>query len=237
MSNKVGVIAGNFDVIHPGYIITFKECVKHCDKLVILLHNDPSVERPNKMKPILSLEERIEMLLSLTMVDEVLSYNTEDELYKLLEVGNYGVRFLGEDYIGVKFTGSELNIPLYFINRDHGWSTTKYKELISDSVIKRKQNMESTNYNNTTFPLMSKASIVSRLLAEKHITTDEAVVLLSGEAPAQTQPLVPYTPYKSPYEVPYCTCGNDGTKPCWSTACPKRLIVTYCSTNTMDNKQ
>lgn len=24
-----------------------------------------------------------------------------------------------------------------------------------------------------------------------------------------------------------CPCGNDGTKPCWSTACPKRIIITY----------
>lgn len=24
-----------------------------------------------------------------------------------------------------------------------------------------------------------------------------------------------------------CHCGNDGTKPCWSTACPQRLIISY----------
>ena len=232
MGNRVGVIAGNFDVIHPGYIHTFKECKKHCDKFVILLHVDPSIERPNKMKPILSVDERMDMLLSLEMIDEVLFYNTEDELYNLLKTGNYHVRFLGEDYIGATFTGADLNIKLYFINRDHGWSTTKYKKLISESVLNNQKTMETSN---TPQPI-TKAGIVTRLLTEKQISAEEAVVLLKDEP--QQQPYAPFPtpyptqPYIPPYNVPYCSCGNDGTKPCWSTSCPKRLIVTYCSTST-----
>ena len=37
---KKGVIAGNFDVIHPGYIHMFRECKKNCDSLTVLLHVD-----------------------------------------------------------------------------------------------------------------------------------------------------------------------------------------------------
>ena len=62
---KKGVICGNFDVIHPGYIKMFKECAANCDCLIVLLHTDPSIERPHKLKPILSVEERTEMLLEL----------------------------------------------------------------------------------------------------------------------------------------------------------------------------
>ena len=51
-----GIIAGNFDVIHPGYIEMFKECALNCDSLIVLLHTDPSIERPHKLKPILSSE-------------------------------------------------------------------------------------------------------------------------------------------------------------------------------------
>jgi hypothetical protein len=47
------------------------------------------------------------------------------------------------------------------------------------------------------------------------------------------QPFAPYQPYPNPYNnQPYCSCGNDGTRPCWSTACPHRLHITYCTTNT-----
>ena len=58
---KKGIIAGNFDVIHPGYIKMFNETIKYCDQLFVALHVDPSVERPEKIKPILSVEDRIEI--------------------------------------------------------------------------------------------------------------------------------------------------------------------------------
>jgi glycerol-3-phosphate cytidylyltransferase len=131
---KTGIIAGNFDVIHPGYIKMFKECKKNCDYLIVLLHDDPSLERPEKLKPILSVSERREMLYSLEYVDDVLSYKTEDMLYNFLKGVKPDVRFLGDDYIGKSFTGDDLDIPIHYLNRDHGWSTTKYKQLIADSL-------------------------------------------------------------------------------------------------------
>ena len=130
----LGVIAGNFDVIHPGYIAMFNECKKNCDYLTILLHKDPSIERPEKLKPILSVEERTEMLMSLRMVDDVMPYTTESMLHHFLEELKPDVRFLGDDYIGKPFTGDDLEIPIHYLNRDHGWSTTKYKTLIAQSL-------------------------------------------------------------------------------------------------------
>ena len=64
MSYKKGVICGNFDVIHPGYIKMFKECKTYCKQLIVLLHIDPSIERPEKLKPILTKQERTEILTS-----------------------------------------------------------------------------------------------------------------------------------------------------------------------------
>ena len=131
---KIGVIAGNFDVIHPGYIQMFNECKKHCTWLIVLLHEDPSIERPEKMKPILSVAERREMLLSLEMIDEVITYSTEKILYEFIKGIDPDIRFLGDDYIGKDFTGKDLGTLIHYINRDHGWSTTKYKQLIADEV-------------------------------------------------------------------------------------------------------
>jgi glycerol-3-phosphate cytidylyltransferase len=131
---KLGVIAGNFDVMHPGYIKMFKECKKHCTWLIVLLHEDPSLERPEKMKPILSLDDRKEMLYSLEMIDEVIAYSTEEILYEFLKGIDPDVRFLGDDYIEKDFTGKDLGIDIHYINRDHGWSTTKFKKQIADEV-------------------------------------------------------------------------------------------------------
>ena len=129
-----GVIAGNFDVMHPGYIAMFKEMQKHCSVLVVMLHTDPSKERPHKLKPILTVEERKEMLLSLRYVDDVVRYTYEEQLLDLLKYGEFNIRFLGDDYIGKPFTGDNLPIKIHYLSRDHGWSTTKFKQLISQSI-------------------------------------------------------------------------------------------------------
>lgn len=130
----VGVIAGNFDIIHPGYMRMFKECKDNCDKFIVLLHEDPSLERPEKIKPILSIEERKEILLGIRYIDDVISYKIETDLYQKLVQLKPNLRFLGVDYMEKNFTGKDLNIPIYWIMRNHGWSTTKFKTLIAQSL-------------------------------------------------------------------------------------------------------
>lgn len=137
---KKGLIAGNFDIIHPGYVRYFKDAKEHCDHLIIALHEDPTIERPNKSKPILSKEERTEILLAIKYIDEVVYYNTEEELWELLSKIRPQVRILGSDYRGKKFTGDDLGIPVHFHKRDHNWSTTRFKDLITDQVLKQRKN-------------------------------------------------------------------------------------------------
>ena len=128
-----GFIAGNFDVIHPGYIKTFKECKESCDHFTILLHSDPTIERPNKLKPILSVDERIEVLSSIKFIDDIKVYTYEKDLIELIKNNKFNKRFLGDDYLNKDYTGSNLNIPVHYISRDHGWSTTQFKNLIVKS--------------------------------------------------------------------------------------------------------
>ena len=130
-----GIIAGNFDVIHPGYIKMFKECKSYCKQFIILLHTDPSIERPEKLKPILTKEERTEVLSSIKFIDSIAYYTYEDELVKLIKDLEPDIRFLGDDYRGKTYTGFELDIPVHYLNRDHGWSTTKFKKQIADEVF------------------------------------------------------------------------------------------------------
>ena len=131
---KKGFVAGNFDVIHPGYIKMFTECKSQCDHFIILLHSDPSIERPDKLKPILSLDERIEVLSSIKYIDDIQSYTYESELRELIINGEYSVRFLGDDYRNKSFTGDDLNVNIHYLDRDHGWSTTKFKNLIAKTI-------------------------------------------------------------------------------------------------------
>ena len=130
----LGIIAGNFDVIHPGYIKMFKECKSYWKQFIVLLHIDPSIERPEKLKPILTKEERTEILTSIKFINGIAYYTYEKELVDLIKRLSPDIRFLGDDYRGKTYTGFELDIPVHYLNRDHGWSTTKFKKLIADTI-------------------------------------------------------------------------------------------------------
>ena len=78
MNKKIiGFTAGNFDLLHPGYIITFEEAKRHCDRLIVFLHSDPSEDRKSKYKPVIPLYDRYKALMAIKYIDEVYTYSTE----------------------------------------------------------------------------------------------------------------------------------------------------------------
>ena len=143
----LGFTAGNFDLLHPGYIKCFKWAKKHCDKLIIFLQRDPSEHRKNKYKPVIPLWDRYEALMSIRYIDDVYIYQTEEDLYELIKFFKPDVRILGEDYIGKSFTGDDLPPKIIYTTRSHGWSTTLLKDLITKQTLEQNPNFlkEKTN--------------------------------------------------------------------------------------------
>tara|TARA_R110002020_G_scaffold16515_15_gene58311 strand:- start:317 stop:715 length:399 start_codon:yes stop_codon:yes gene_type:complete len=106
------------------------------DGFIVALHSDPSIERPEKSKPYLTLEEREIMVKAIKYVWYVESYDTEEELLKILELTNPDVRVLGDDYKGQEsFTGDHLDIPIYYARRYKGWSGTDFRKRIQGGVF------------------------------------------------------------------------------------------------------
>ena len=132
---KIGFTAGNFDLLHPGYIITFEEAKRHCDKFLVFLQRDPSQHRKSKYKQVIPLYDRYKALMSIKYIDEVYTYQTEKELYDLIKFWKPDIRILGEDYIGKPFTGDDLPPKVIYTSRSHGWSTTKLKDLITKQTV------------------------------------------------------------------------------------------------------
>ena len=134
----LGFTAGNFDLLHPGYIKCFKWAKKHCDKFIIFLQKDPSATRFTKYKPVIPLWDRYEALMAIQYVDDVYIYQTEEELYELIKFWKPDIRILGEDYIGkTDFTGADLPPKVIYTSRSHEWSTTKLKDLITLQTLKQ----------------------------------------------------------------------------------------------------
>ena len=135
---KKGIIAGAFDVIHPGYVRMFKDAKKHCNHLTVALHLDPSIERDIKLKPIHTKEERKEILMAFQDVDDVVYYEVENGFLNYLKSGEYHIRFLGTDYINGEYTGKDIPIDIVWLNRNHNYSSTHLKAEIYNSVKHRK---------------------------------------------------------------------------------------------------
>ena len=133
----IGFTAGNFDLLHPGYIYTFEEAKRHCDRFLVFLQRDPSATRYTKYKPVIPLYERYKTLMAIQYIDDVYMYQTEEELYELIKFSKPQVRILGEDYIGKPFTGDDLPIKVIYTTRSHEWSTTRIKDLITKQTIKQ----------------------------------------------------------------------------------------------------
>jgi cytidyltransferase-like protein len=140
---RIGFTAGNFDLLHPGYIYTFEAAKENCDYFIVFLQRDPSLTRFTKYKPVVPLYERYKVLMSIKYIDEVVCYDDEDDLLRLIEFYKPDVRILGDDYIGKRFTGDHLPIDVVYTTRAHGWSTTKIKDLITIQTLK--QNPDITN--------------------------------------------------------------------------------------------
>ena len=127
---KTGFACGVFDLFHAGHVLMLKECREQCDHLIVALNSSEQFDssiNPGKKSPIYSLEERILIMKSIRYVDEVLVYHNEVELKSILEARKIDVRFLGEDYLGKQITGEELGIPIHYVSRSHGLSTSLYR--------------------------------------------------------------------------------------------------------------
>ena len=132
---KIGFTCSCFDLLHAGHILMLEDSKKQCDYLIVGLQTDPTIDRPGeKNKPIQSLEERKIQLEAIKYVDEVIVYETENELYELLYKLMPNVRILGTDYEHKYFTGIEIEgIDIYFQKRDHDYSTSSLREKITNT--------------------------------------------------------------------------------------------------------
>lgn len=135
---RVGIVASCFDLFHAGHVLMLMEARAECDRLVVALQSDPTIDRPEKNKPIQGLYERYVQVDSCKFVDNVVAYDTEEDLYNLLASFDWSVRFLGSDYYGrTDFTGYDLDIPIHYCSRKHNYSSSSLRERIAKSEKKK----------------------------------------------------------------------------------------------------
>lgn len=131
---EIGLATSCFDLLHAGHVMMLREAKTQCDHLICALQTDPTIDRPEKNKPIQTLVERYVQLSAVKFVDEIVLYDTESDLEDILEMFPIDVRILGEEYRNKDFTGREIckrkGIKLYFNKRDHRFSSSDLRQRI-----------------------------------------------------------------------------------------------------------
>jgi glycerol-3-phosphate cytidylyltransferase len=139
---RIGITFSTFDMLHAGHIAMLSESKNHCDYLICGLQTDPTIDRPDtKNKPIQSIVERQIQLSACRYVDEVVVYQTEQDLIDLLLILPLNVRILGVEYEGKQFTGDDAcykrGIKIVFNGRDHSFSSTSLRKRVFESESKK----------------------------------------------------------------------------------------------------
>lgn len=149
---KVGFNCSTLDLFHAGHVTMLKVEKQHCDYLIVALQSDPTIDRPDtKNKPVQSLYERYVQLQACKYVDEILVYETEQDLENLLRTQTIHIRFLGDEYKTKPFTGKQYcldkGIELYYHEREHPFSSSSLRKRIYEAEKKRMEKDESSTNN------------------------------------------------------------------------------------------
>lgn len=132
---RIGITFSTFDMLHAGHIAMLSEARNHCDYLIAGLQTDPTIDRPDtKNKPVQSIVERQIQLSACRYVDEVVVYQTEQDLTDLLLILPVDVRILGVEYEHKNFTGRNecavRGIEIVFNGRDHSFSSSSLRKRV-----------------------------------------------------------------------------------------------------------
>jgi glycerol-3-phosphate cytidylyltransferase len=135
---KIGITFSTFDMLHAGHIAMLAEAKNHCDYLICGLQTDPTIDRPDtKNHPVQSIVERQIQLAACRYVDEVVVYQTEQDLVDLLLILPLDIRVLGVEYQDKEFSGREecymRNIELIFNGRDHSFSSSSLRKRVAEA--------------------------------------------------------------------------------------------------------
>ena len=132
---KIGFTCSTFDLLHAGHVTMLEEAKRHCDFLIVGLQNDPTLDRSEKNAPVQSIVERQIQLAAVKYVDEIVIYNTEQDLMDLLLTLPIDVRILGDEYKNKDFTGKDIakqrGSKIIYNGRDHSFSSSSLRKRVA----------------------------------------------------------------------------------------------------------
>lgn len=138
MAAKVVFTNGCFDLLHAGHVRFLSEARSLGDRLVVGINTDDSVARLKSGRPIITLSDRMDMLMALRAVDEVIPFD-DDTPYQLIRRVRPDVLVKGgaANIVGADLVRGWGGIVVHLA--ETGWHTT--------DIIERLNNARRSNSN------------------------------------------------------------------------------------------
>ena len=130
---KTIFVNGTFDLLHPGHVSLLSWAKSLGDYLVVGIDTDDRVrEKKGSTRPIYNQTDRGIMLVSLSAVDEVRYFDSDESLENLVKDVKPDIIVVGSDWKGKTIIGSYYAAELKFFDRIEEYATTKTIQSIID---------------------------------------------------------------------------------------------------------
>ena len=130
---KTIFVNGTFDLLHPGHVSLLTWAKSLGDYLVVGIDTDDRVkEKKGSSRPIYNQTDRGIMLVSMSAVDEVRYFDSDESLENLVKEVKPDIIVVGSDWKGKTIIGSYYAAELKFFDRIEEYATTKTIQCIID---------------------------------------------------------------------------------------------------------
>ena len=130
---KTVFVNGTFDLLHPGHVSLLNWAKSLGDYLVVGIDTDDRVkEKKGSTRPIYNQTDRGIMLVSMSAVDEVRYFDSDESLENLVKEVKPDIIVVGSDWKGKTIIGSYYAAELKFFDRIEEYATTKTIQCIID---------------------------------------------------------------------------------------------------------
>ncbi len=135
----IGYTTGVFDMFHIGHLNIIRSAREMCDYLIVGVSTDELVQQEKHKTPVISYEERKEIIAALKYVDQVVPQKNKNKLAAWEEL-HFDKMFVGDDWKGTKAWNDyeeqfrPLGVEIVYLPHTNGISSTILTEFVKNHI-------------------------------------------------------------------------------------------------------
>lgn len=139
---KIGYTTGVYDMFHIGHLNILRRAKEQCDYLIVGVSTDDLVEQYKHKRPVIPLEDRMEIVKAIRYVDQVVPQVSMDKVAVWKQL-HFNALFHGDDWKGSDMYNEmeeklkAMGVDTVFLPHTDGISSTQLVEILQ---VTRKKN-------------------------------------------------------------------------------------------------